>query len=164
MKKKRYIFLGLVLFVVALAIVAAQYVAEVTAVAENTGEMPDFKTVLMDKLLPEAMRIVTEVGTVLALLWPSIGGMTGNVLAAASAFKNATATLNEVRANFAEVKKELAARKQSEEALLIKSDALQVQVVALTQAVALLACGNDALVANGTARKIMEAFEHAENA
>ena len=98
----------------------------------------------------------------LALLWPSIGSMTGTVLSAAAAFKNATATLNEVRANYTELKAELAARKQSEEALLAKSDDLQVKVMALTQAMALLACGNDALVANGTARKIMEAFEHAE--
>lgn len=162
MKKKLYIILGLVLLVAALGIAAAQYVVEVTTVAENTGEMPDFQQILTDKLLPEALRLVTEIGALLAMLWPQISAMMLTVKSACAQFGDATTGVKSVSADGAAVKNAVEANSQKTDAVLDETAALRGQVKALTRVVGLMVCGNDALVANGTARKIMEALENEE--
>lgn len=163
MKKKIYIVLGLVLLVAALAVSAAQYVVEVTTVAEGTGESPDFQQILTDKLLPDVLRLAAEIGGLLAMLGPQISAMMLTVNGACAKFGEATGDVQSVSEGGKAVRDEVKKNTESNEALRGEVEGLKKEVLRLTRAVALMACGSDALVANGTARKVMEAFED-ENA
>lgn len=160
MKKKLYIILGLVLLVAALAVSAAQYMVEVTTVADSTGESPDFQQILTDKLLPEALRLVTEIGALLALLWPQISAMMLTVKGACAKFGTATDGVTNAGEYVKRLEQEREEQKRENEALRGEVMGLRGELRAVVQAVGLMACGSDALVANGTARKIMEAFEN----
>ena len=75
------------------------------------------------------------------------------------AFDAATQGVKRVSADGAAVQDEVRAARDDTKAALAEASEAKKHVELLCEVVGMLACGNDALVKNGTARRIMEVLE-----
>lgn len=189
--KKICVVVGVLLMLLLLGTSAARYVAEIEKVADSPEAVaPTLQEVLTEKVVPDAALLVTEIGTLLVLLWPSIVAMTEKVGAAATRFGDATRHVQSVGDDGLAVKlsaeeaqkasegaKETAveaknaaeeAKKAAEEAkeasqkMLDETSHIGQALALLANVVGLLACGNEQMVRNGSAAKVMEALKEYE--
>ena len=158
--KKLFWIVGVLLALLSVGMSAAQYItAAVDAATLAAGEAPSWQTIVMDRVVPDAVQLVTEVGSVIMMLWPAIFAMQEKVTGTCHAFDVATDGVNRVSADGTAVQEEVRAAREDTKAALAEASEAKQHVALLCEVVGMLACGNDALVKNGTARRIMEVLE-----
>ena len=156
--KKMYWIFGVLLALLSVSMSAAQYItAAVDAVA--VGEVLSWQNVVMDRIVPDAMQLVTEVFALIVMLWPTMTSLTERVTGSCAAFASATDGVKRVSADGTAVQDEVRAVREDTKAALAEASEAKRQIELLGEVVGMLACGNDALVKNGTARRIMEVLE-----
>ena len=163
MKHKRLCVVGVLLMLLLLGTSAARYVVEMEKEAQTPEAVaPTLQEVLTEKVVPDAVLLVAEIVTLLVLLRPSIVAMTGEVGAAATRFGDATRHVQSVGEDGLAVKRSAEEARAAAEAARAEANAMKEELLRLTRAVGLLACGNEQLVQNGTAGKVMEALKKDE--
>lgn len=162
MKRKKIVclLLGLCLLIGSLGVSAARYMEKTEGEAPVQESEPlDIQAMLVEEILPDAILLVTEILSVIVMLWPTVSDLAEKVTAACRHFGSATEGVLKVSANGKATQSEVkgaieaaaAAREEAQRAALATQKVMQI--------VALMACGNDSLVENGTARRIMEVME-----
>ena len=163
MKKKKIIclLLGLVLLVGSLGVSAARYMekTEAQAPVQVEGEPLDVRAMLLDEILPDAILLVTEILSVIVMLWPTISDLMEKVTAACGHFGKATDGVLKVSADGKTTQSEVRIAGEKADAARAEAARAAARTDKLIEALALLACGNDSLVANGTARRVMEVLQ-----
>lgn len=156
--KKLFWIVGALLALLSVGMSAAQYItAAVDAVA--VGEVLSWQNVVMDRIVPDAMQLVTEVFTLIVMLWPTMTSLTERVTGSCADFAIATDGVKRVSADGAATQEKIVELENRMSEAREEAKAAKKQVSLLCEVVGILACGNDTLVKNGTARKVMEVLE-----
>lgn len=131
------------------------------AEAFGEGAVPEEGTwqyILQERVVPAVILVVTAILTVVLTLLPIVTRTMEKVSEATAKFKGATEGVLQVSENGKSTKGEVSNMRSELTALKEENEQLKLAVKGVSRALALLACGSDALVENGTARKIMEAL------
>ena len=153
MKKKiLFVGLGLILLFAVVALGAARYLDE----AEALGVQVDFPTLLKEEILPEAILLVGEVVALVVMLWPTLSSVAEKVMSACVHFKSATEDVMKVSANGNTAQDAIKAAKAAAEAARAEAAAAAQELKCVKEILGLMACGDERLVKNGVARRIME--------
>lgn len=123
-------------------------------------ERPQWQVVLEEEIVPAAILVVTAICTVILTLWPIVSRTMEKVRKESEKFSSAADGVLEVSAGSNATREEIKQLGESLKGAIGEAAQMQGELNALKTVIALLAAGNEELVANGTARRIMEVLEN----